>query len=362
MAPPCRRPPEMPEELVEEILLRIPPIEPAALVRASLVCKSWGHLISSPRFRHRYRSFHRGPSVMGLICNLKDVNGEYVARYVPASCPSARRHADDLRGWRVLDARHGRVLIRSLVHGAYLDVWDPVTGERRVLTATPPIKDGWNAAVICAGHGTCDHRDCRGGPFLVFVFGANDPDWISLSVYSSETARWDRPRRVAELPEHGMDVVPPCLVGNALYFGIDLSRSILRYDLATRIASVTDQPPGSFGCFTVPMGMKDGGLGLARLKGSTLSLWSLYAYPDGDLSWVEITAIELNRHLPAGALPVSSNFLGCAQGFVVFFVGTEDGLYSFDLKSGIVKKVCDDKGILSVVPYITLYTPALRAY
>ncbi|GJN10453.1 hypothetical protein PR202_ga28547 [Eleusine coracana subsp. coracana] len=306
---PLRRPPqELPEELVEEILLRIPPIEPAALVRASLVCKSWGRLISSLRFRRRYRSFHRGPAMMGLICNLKDVNGEYVARYVPASCPSARRRADDIRGWRVLDARHDRVLIRSMVHQAYLDVWDPVTGVRRVLTATPPLEYRWNAAVICAGHGSCDHRDCRGGPFLVFVFGANDPDWISLSVYSSETARWDRPRRVAELPEHGMDVVPPCLVGNALYFGIDLSRSILRYDLATRTASVTDQPPGSFGCFTVPMGMREMRARSCKIEG-------------------------------VDTLPL-------------------DGLYSFDLKSGMVKKVCDDKGILSVVPYITLYTPA----
>lgn len=50
MAPPRRALPELMEELVEEVLLRIriPPTEPAAFVRATLVCK-------------RYRGFNGGP-------------------------------------------------------------------------------------------------------------------------------------------------------------------------------------------------------------------------------------------------------------------------------------------------------------
>ena len=38
------------EELVEEVLLRFPPAEPASLVRAALVCKPWCRLISGRRF------------------------------------------------------------------------------------------------------------------------------------------------------------------------------------------------------------------------------------------------------------------------------------------------------------------------
>jgi hypothetical protein len=36
----------MPEELVEEIVLRVPPNEPAYLVRAALVCRPWRRILS----------------------------------------------------------------------------------------------------------------------------------------------------------------------------------------------------------------------------------------------------------------------------------------------------------------------------
>jgi len=46
---------ELLEELVEEILLRIPLDEPAYLVRARLVCKSWFRILSDRSFLRRYR-------------------------------------------------------------------------------------------------------------------------------------------------------------------------------------------------------------------------------------------------------------------------------------------------------------------
>jgi hypothetical protein len=54
------------EELVEEILLRFPPHEPACLVRAALVCKRWCRLVSGPGFRRRFREFHRMPPLAGV--------------------------------------------------------------------------------------------------------------------------------------------------------------------------------------------------------------------------------------------------------------------------------------------------------
>ncbi|CAO1939910.1 unnamed protein product [Urochloa humidicola] len=70
MAPPRRLPPTLMEELVEEILLRIPPEDRASLLRANLVCKAWHRLISSPRFRRRIREFrdrNRMPSPWGMF-------------------------------------------------------------------------------------------------------------------------------------------------------------------------------------------------------------------------------------------------------------------------------------------------------
>ncbi|XP_062181362.1 uncharacterized protein LOC133885644 [Phragmites australis] len=59
-------PPELMDDLVGEILLRVPPGEPACLVRASLVCKPWRRVVSDPAFGRRYRAFHR--TRLRIIC------------------------------------------------------------------------------------------------------------------------------------------------------------------------------------------------------------------------------------------------------------------------------------------------------
>ncbi|CAL5091976.1 unnamed protein product [Urochloa decumbens] len=43
------------DELVEGILLRVPPDDPVRLVLASLVCKRWRRIISDPGFDRRFR-------------------------------------------------------------------------------------------------------------------------------------------------------------------------------------------------------------------------------------------------------------------------------------------------------------------
>ncbi|CAM0878083.1 unnamed protein product [Alopecurus aequalis] len=64
MPPPA---PPLPDELLEEIFLRLPPDEPACLVRASLSSKFWLGLLSGPRFRGRYREHHGAPPVLGFF-------------------------------------------------------------------------------------------------------------------------------------------------------------------------------------------------------------------------------------------------------------------------------------------------------
>ncbi|KAM3258627.1 hypothetical protein ACQJBY_050412 [Aegilops geniculata] len=60
-------------ELVEEVLIRIPPDEPADLIRASLVCKAWCGLVSGHAFRSHYRTFHKTPSILGNMDDRKKV-------------------------------------------------------------------------------------------------------------------------------------------------------------------------------------------------------------------------------------------------------------------------------------------------
>ncbi|CAN6170684.1 unnamed protein product [Urochloa humidicola] len=70
MAAPPRRPPALVDELVEEILLRVPPDDPARLVRAALVCNRWRRIVSDPGFRRRFLELHRAPPMLGFLRNL----------------------------------------------------------------------------------------------------------------------------------------------------------------------------------------------------------------------------------------------------------------------------------------------------
>ncbi|CAN6170592.1 unnamed protein product [Urochloa humidicola] len=149
MTAPPRPPPALLPELVEEILIRVPPDDPATLVSAALVCKLWCCIVASAHFRHRLREIRRGRAapLLGFLCDLwvrgvggGSGGGESLARFVPTA-PSSFRAADfpDLRAH---DARYGRVLLHTYPYGCghpdfgFL-VWDPATDERWELPRPP---------------------------------------------------------------------------------------------------------------------------------------------------------------------------------------------------------------------------------
>ncbi|CAN6181115.1 unnamed protein product [Urochloa humidicola] len=148
-------PPELMEELVGEILLRLPPDEPEHLFRAALVCKPWLRVLCDPAFRRRYRVFHGAPPLLGLLHKRQVVEGDPPARFASTtSMPDFPHPGSDGRRTRPLDCRHGRVLVHMLEDESvdYL-VWDPITGDKHGLPE-PDIE--WliySAAVLCAADG-----------------------------------------------------------------------------------------------------------------------------------------------------------------------------------------------------------------
>ncbi|CAL5034511.1 unnamed protein product [Urochloa decumbens] len=294
MPPP---PPVLMEELVEEILLRVPPTEPATLVRAALVCRPWRSLVSGTGFRRQYREFHRAPPLLGVLCNnygnRRTSFGPYLSRFVPTS--SFR--APVCGGYRALEARHGRVLLRLRMMGnskpCHLIVWDPVMGEQWQLTKEEaPVWFEWNAAVLCARAGACDHLDCGGGPFIVVTLGMHNST-MSLCVYSSEDGSWTKPAYVAWANEYGnVDEQPTALVGNTLYFRIKNGTRVLGYDMATRETYVVQLPPKDDQNTITLITVEGGGLGVAILhldETAKLSLWSMEVSPNGDMGWIKVS-------------------------------------------------------------------------
>ncbi|CAL5079609.1 unnamed protein product [Urochloa decumbens] len=315
------------EELFEEVLLRLPPSDPASLVHAVLVCKPWCRLVSGRRFRRRLHELHGSQPMLGFLCNLIEEDGDGylhdIARFVPTS-PCFRPRRADHRGWHARDARHGRVLLvdQASPYGYDLAVWDPITDEWQEIPRVREVRDplNCNVAVLSA-----DRDDCH---FLV-VSVCSNCEHISLQIYSSETGSWSEPANVAAASEYKVDDEPAA-------------------------ASEYDE------CLTVLMATEDSGMRVARSKGAQLTLWSMETSPSGDdVGWVIIRVIELDKLLHVSASSMSSNLVGFAAGTSVLFVDTGDELFTLDVESDQVKMVLKGKSGISVVPYMTFCIPAL---
>ncbi|KAJ1268601.1 hypothetical protein BS78_07G147800 [Paspalum vaginatum] len=363
MAPP----PDLIDDAIAEILLRLPPDDPACLVRASLVCKAWHGLVSNPAFLRRYRAFHGAPPMMGFLHNTYDEAP--CARFVASASASASAGtsaspfsapAFGHLNWWVVECRHGRVLLQSFDWPAptRLVVWDPITGVQQHVPMLGYPYSYHAAAVLCAADG-CDHLNCHGGPFSVVVIGAYDEeDLRRASVYSSETGTWATSTSSSIQLEAYIEERPSLLAGDALYFNVQKGQRILKYDLVGRGLQVITAPSMDEEMESIVVPAEDGGLGLAGVKDGNLCLWSCQAGPHGIAEWVQGRVVNLRTLLPnlepSGCLDV----IGFEEGTSIIFIRTDAGVFALMPKSGQVKKV-GETAYYAIAPYVSFYTPDL---
>jgi len=365
MPPPRpRAQPALPNELIEEVLPRVPPDDPASLVRAAVACRRWCRLVADPAFRRRRLELHRAtPPMLGVVCDgIWDGKGPS-ARFVPTS--SCRPPRANHRGLRSFDARHGRVLLHGSAYTDFI-VWDPIT-DQRVELPSPPwfLRNGsLKATVLCAATGTCDHLDCHRGPFIVLLMGTNN-DYMFCCIYSSESGAWGKPTYSDRLGDT-VEWTRSALVGNALVFALSGYRRILKYDLGTQQMSVIRLPYVRTNMiFTdfVPIQLttlEDGRLGFARVeKSNELCLWSRGEGDDNVEGWTLCKVIDLKGLFPlVDSFDLKYCLVGFAERVCVAFVGVQGGLFTIDMKSGLMKKVSEGLRIcFCAVPYINFCTP-----
>ncbi|CAL5077726.1 unnamed protein product [Urochloa decumbens] len=358
----------LPDELVDLILLRLPPSDPGSLVRAALVCRTWRRLLSAPAFRRRFLDFRRrSPPMLGFLYRAAPGHG---ARFMPT--PSFRPPFAGGRpaAWRAVDARHGRVLYFDGESVPFepvlvdLVVSHPFTGEERRITTPRNFfrHCSWSGALLCAALG-CGHLDCPpAGPFAVVFVGTDEGEERTRAYhYSSESGKWSN----AAFIDHPTDRVTEgrsVLVENAVYFIWEESNGILQYDLGKQELSMISLPPVCKDWFVAVMTAEDGGLGFAIVKDFKLHMWSREQGPDGS-GWAQRRVVELKSVAPDCSLStLPSNVVPFASGDSVIFAFTRDvGVFAIDVKSGRITKVCKVGAVYGVVPYICFYVPALKA-
>uniref|UniRef100_A0ACD5TMT9 Uncharacterized protein n=1 Tax=Avena sativa TaxID=4498 RepID=A0ACD5TMT9_AVESA len=357
--PPDTAPPTEDENLLPEVLLRLP-ARPSSLPRASLVCKRWRNLVGDPQFLRRFCAHHREAPIIGVF--LEFYRRELSFRSIldpPDQIPSQRfsLRLDGTEGggiWTFRGSRHGRVVLTSGDHlgrgSRQVLVWDPVTGERRFISGPPPQLDhDWGkyhvqADVICvAGDEGHVHGACHSNPFKVALVCAGKRIARSC-VYSSETDSWGD-TIATEVQYNIMSLGSrSILVGNSLYWFIFGTRTgILELDLDTQIPAVVQVPEdahrGHRGLYLSTLG---GGLGFIAMSDNYVAqLWLRTTDFDGATGWMPGQAIELGKLLPlrSGEWTNFQTVMGVAGDDNVIFVSTNRGVFMVYLETMQFKKI-----------------------
>ncbi|XBI16075.1 hypothetical protein VPH35_058395 [Triticum aestivum] len=335
------------EELVEEILIRLPKDEPGNLLRSSLACKPW-HDLASHAFCRHHGDFHRTPPMLGFLRDWPELSIEFFP-----TTDFLARGPDPQHQYAVEDCRHGRILLRYFDEDMpLLVVRDPMTGSEIVL-GTLKI---WR------------HGDCHSGPFrVVFVILHQEEEVATASVYSSEMGSWSS-SAVTDVGTFEDEIhfsMPNVLTGDALYFllfrGQDVflritggSYSILKYDLGTSCLS--------------EIHLSEEMLGIAHLFFFCLSVWWREVDPDGVVSWTQRRDIDLETLLPTSDFTESPELVGSIEGTDIIFATTNLGTYEIDLKSlksplkMLLSKLCLHPNIKwTLFPYVSFYYPPAAA-
>ncbi|KAM0828805.1 hypothetical protein ACQ4PT_067292 [Festuca glaucescens] len=310
MPPAAQLPPLEDENLLREILARLPPL-PSSLPRASLVCKRWLGSVSDPGFFRSFREHHGKPPLLGFFF----VNGRG-ADFVPSldqpdRIPAVRfslppqSHSEQC--WLFRDCRHGLCLFIDRTRPEAI-VCDPITNHQRriALPREFSANKNWafflNGGVVCvAGHGQV-HGDCSLSPFkLVLLYNNTRASSVSACLYESESGVWGNIASIT-MPGAIAFITPSILVGIALCW---LSRegNILEFDIGNQSLGVTEKPEKhqntKWNCCRV-LRTQENRLGLVVLTGPYIEIWAREVNSDGFARLVLQKTVELHKLLQLG--------------------------------------------------------------
>ncbi|TVU18990.1 hypothetical protein EJB05_35113, partial [Eragrostis curvula] len=294
------------DDILREILSRLPPL-PSSLLRASLVCKRWCGILSDPGFlRHRAT-----PPLLGFFDKHKPVFTPLLRppNRVPSDRFSLPRQGGHLF---VGGVRHGLVLLLNNYRLVAI-VCDPVTGSHHTVPYAPEFRTSGGHYTI---QGTVLRSD-GGGSFKVVLTrtersGDGDTTRVFMAIYESATGKWSQITSTV-IPSPYYSFLPNILVTNALCGFCHWSTGILEFNLDTNTVCVIQTPKSIHSeyhwhsIFRV-VRTPDRRLGLAKLGATVIHLWG--RTNDGAAArWVLQSTVHLDK-LVFPLLPTATTSVG----------------------------------------------------
>ncbi|KAF7082720.1 hypothetical protein CFC21_086579 [Triticum aestivum] len=348
-----RRSPLDNDDLLSEILLRLPP-QPSSLPRASLVCKRWRGLASDPGFCRRHR---RNPPLLGLF------DSHPIVPFLPTLEAPNRvspgrfsLQLSDSRHVRSLGCRHGLALYFDCVLPQLL-VWDPIHGDQRCI-ALPPGFDAERALIDGAVLRAAGDAHFQ---FQVVLAGALDDDDAAAAegVYSSETGVWGNLFSTLITAERYVNLGPAVLVGDSVYWILVTSPGrILEFDLKMQSLATIQLPVDMLEyCRLMPVRAGGGGLGLFLVSNFTAQLWKRKTDCNGVASWGLGRTVALDELLSLNSeFAYLISILGYAEENNLVFLATADGVFMIQLESLQFTKLSGNVIFPRHHPFKSVYT------
>ncbi|CAL4941218.1 unnamed protein product [Urochloa decumbens] len=328
----------IPDDALAEILLRVPP-HPNCLARASLAGKGPRRVTTSPDFHRTFRKRHNSapPPLLGFFHD----DGDLPSNFLPVGDSPDRVSAaafdpmEEEPGWRVVDSRHGRVLLRSPDRLRFL-VWEPMAGRRSYVDVPPPDHAEHykfsSAALVCtAAHEEEGHHiDCHDCP-LSILFVRNVAYWTMAGA-------------------------------------MGIQEGILAFELESQRLYQIGQPAYIFDAeheHVQVMEEEGGRLGLVVACGLTLQLWVLLEYNgEGTERWEMQGEVYLDDDLFSGEPMFEDYYLLWILGMdgSLVFLRTEVGIFEVDLLTEQSKRLWDGHEIEALYPYRSFYRQGIAQF
>ncbi|XP_037450592.1 uncharacterized protein LOC119320733 [Triticum dicoccoides] len=344
------------DDLLSEILLRLPPL-PSSLPRASAVCKRWRSLASDPAFSCRFRLHHRrNPPLLGCFhTGAEGISFEPTLEATDRVPPGRLSLQSDRGDLWFLGCRHGLVLIFGKTRLQFM-VWDPVTGHQHYIAHPPGLgvnKYMINGAVLRSSAGDVH--------FQVVLVAIHDGRALAR-VYSSETRLWGNliTTPITSISKKNfltyVSMEPAVLVGHALYWMLSGTTHILEFDLERESLAVTRMPVYLSGAMWLKlMPADDGKLGILYVSGFTAQLWKRNTDCQGVASWGMGTTIELDKLLSLDPRADVVIIQGIAEDTHLVLLKTATSLFTLKLEPLEFKKLFDTKICHRYYPFESVY-------